>query len=197
MQRRIMNTLLTTTLATATLAPGLALAHVGHDHSFGLGSGFGHPFSGLDHLLAMLAVGFATARMNRHLLTLPLAFIACMILGGVLGFSGIELPLVETGIALSVLVLGLVMLATRLPLAAGLALTGLFALFHGHAHGTEMPEGSTALLYFAGFVTGTLLLHLSGYAMGRLVKQHAPQWLPNAAGASVAGMGALMLSGIV
>lgn len=197
MQRRTLNTLRATALATTVMLPGLVWAHTGHDHSFGLGTGFGHPFSGLDHLLAMLAVGFATARMNHSVLTLPLAFIACMVLGGVLGFSGIELPLVETGIALSVLVLGLVMLATRLPLAAGLALTGLFALFHGHAHGTEMPEGSTALLYFAGFVTGTLLLHLSGYAVGRLVKQHAPQWLPNAAGASVAGMGALMLSGLV
>ena len=129
-------------LATLLLvSPTLALAHPGHDHA-GVLSGIAHPIFGLDHLLAMVAVGlWAAQQTGKARWALPLIFVATMLLGGLAGFAGIEMPLMETGIAGSVLALGLlVALAIRPPLVVAAALTALFAASHGVAHGLELPE---------------------------------------------------------
>lgn len=155
------------------------LAQVGWAHSeSGLASGFVHgwmhPLGGLDHLLAMVAVGLWAAQLasggdRRALWGVPLAFVAVMALGGLLGMLGLELPFVETGILLSVFLLGsLVLFAARLPLGFSAAIVGVFALFHGHAHGAEMPSSASSLEYALGFVLSTTLLHLIGIGAGLL-----------------------------
>lgn len=131
-------------------------------------AGFTHPFLGLDHLLAMVAVGLLAVRVGgKGLWMMPLAFLGSMLLGGLLASAGVAVPGVEFGILASVLVLGLlVALAQVLPWAAAGALVGLFAMFHGHAHAEEMlAEGSFAL-YAVGFLLATAILHLSGIAAG-------------------------------
>jgi urease accessory protein len=132
-------------------------------------AGFVHPFTGLDHLLAMLAVGLWAAQLGgRWTWAVPLAFVGSMALGGALGFTGLELPLVEPMIAASVLVLGLVVaLRVRLRWSA-LALVGAFAVFHGIAHAAEMPREVSRLVYACGFVLATALLHAAGVALGML-----------------------------
>ncbi|MAL97639.1 MAG: urease accessory protein [Alteromonadaceae bacterium] len=175
-----------------------ALAHTGHEayQMSALLSGFAHPFTGVDHLLAMLAVGFVAAQMKQAVVKLSLSFVGLMLLGGLLGLSGVGLPHVETGIALSVLVLGGVLLFARhLPTPAGMALVGFFAVFHGHAHGSEMAAGMSVALYFAGFAVGTLSLHLAGFACGHLLQSKAATWWPGMIGASTAGAGAMLLIG--
>lgn len=184
--------------ASVLLAAAPAFAHEGHSHS-GLLAGFAHPFTGLDHLLAMLAVGLVAFRREKSFLALPAAFLLFMIGGAALGFSGIELPSVETGIAASVLVLGLMLtFAKQLPLAAGIVLTGGFALFHGHAHASEMAAGSVAMLYIAGFVAGTAILHSTGFGLGALADKVMQQrWLAPVAGLGTTGAGAAMLMGVI
>jgi len=148
------------TLLSLLAASSTALAHPG-DHAGGLAHGFAHPFLGLDHLLAMLIVGIWAARLSggaRWLL--PAVFVTFMAVGAALG--RIDLPLVEPMILLSVLVFGLAtVLAKRLPLWIGGALVALFALYHGHAHFTEMPDTST-VGFLAGMLSATALLHLAG-----------------------------------
>ncbi|MDR6181143.1 hydrogenase/urease accessory protein HupE [Pseudomonas sp. SORGH_AS 211] len=145
-------------LATAALllAPALAFAHPGHAEN-GLAAGVLHPLTGLDHLLAMLAVGlWAAQQQGKARLALPCTFVGTMLIGGLLGFTGLELPLLETGIAASVLALGLlVALAARPPVAAAVSLTAAFALFHGVAHGLELPEMGNPWAYALGFVAAT------------------------------------------
>lgn len=158
-----------TTLALAAallLASAPALAHTGAGPVNGLTAGFGHPLGGLDHLLAMLAVGVLAAQLGGQALwAVPLAFVSMMLLGGVAGLVGAPLPLVEFGIAGSVVLLGgVVALGKRLPLDAAVVLAGALAVFHGHAHGTEMPAGAGALAYASGFVLATALLHGAGIA---------------------------------
>src|SRR5262249_38163849 len=130
--------------------------------------GFMHPISGLDHVLAMVAVGiFATQLGGRALWLLPTSFLLAMIVGGALGVAGIHLPLVETMIPVSVGALGaIVCLKVALPVAGAMALVAIAAIFHGLAHGAEMPETTSGLLYGAGFVAATALLHLVGIALG-------------------------------
>jgi urease accessory protein len=154
--------------AALLLSPSLALAHSGHDHS-GVLAGVAHPLLGLDHLLAMLAVGLWAAQQHgRARWALPLTFVASLLLGGVLGFAGVQLPLLETGIAGSVMALGLlVALAVRPSLALASGLTALFALAHGVAHGLELPELTSPWGYAAGFVVATAALHGLGYALVR------------------------------
>lgn len=132
-------------------------------------AGFVHPFTGVDHLLAMVAVGVWAAQLGgRWVWAVPLAFVGSMALGGVLGFAGIRLPFVEPMIAASVLVLGL-LIAMRVQLRwSGLALVGVFALFHGIAHATEMPGDASKIVYAAGFVLATALLHAAGVGLGML-----------------------------
>lgn len=184
--------------ASALLAAAPAWAHEGHAHS-GLLAGFAHPFTGLDHLLAMVAVGLTAFRRERSFLALPAAFLLFMMLGAALGFGGLELPSVETGIAASVLVLGLMLtFARQLSLTAGVLLAGGFALFHGHAHASEMAAGSVAALYIAGFVAGTAVLHGAGFALGALADKVMRQgWLMPAAGLGTAGAGAALLLGVL
>ena len=187
-----------TGLAAAVIALPV-LAHSGHHTSqmSSLVSGFAHPFTGLDHLLAMLAVGFAAAQMRRAIVPMALAFISFMLAGGLAGLADINVPHVETGIALSVLVLGgVLMAAPRIPLLAGAGLVAVFAVFHGHAHGAQMPLGISPVLYFAGFTAGTLGLHLAGYSVGRVLREKSITWWPRLSGAGMAGVGVLMLLGI-
>lgn len=150
------------------LLPQAIWAHPGHESAIGFTHGFTHPLSGLDHLLAMIAVGLWAAQLGgRAVWMVPFSFVGAMILGGFAGIAGFNLPYLEQGIALSVLLLGLfVALAFRLPLAVPAALVALFAVFHGVAHGHEMPAAASGLLYSAGFVLATALLHLAGIGLG-------------------------------
>lgn len=178
-----------------SLTPAVAFAHPGHgDH--GLIAGIAHPVTGLDHLLAMLAVGlWAAQQQGAARLALPCTFVGTMLIGGLLGFEGLEIPLMETGIAASVLALGLcVALAVRPPLAIAMATTALFALAHGVAHGLELPELSSPWWYAAGFVAATAALHAAGYGILRALPRAAAP-LVRAAGLASAGAGAWLLAG--
>jgi urease accessory protein len=150
--------------ALAALAPSLAFAHGGGPHVHGFFAGLEHPLLGVDHLLAMVAVGMIGARAGRRSTVLaPLLFVSAMVTGALLGTAGIGLPSLETGIALSLVVFGaLVGLARPLPLAAVATVTALFGLFHGNAHGLEIPDGASGVTYAAGLVLGTSMLHAIG-----------------------------------
>jgi len=155
-------------LATlASIIPSVALAHTGA-HTSGFAHGFAHPISGLDHVLAMVMVGlFAYQLGGRALWIVPLAFVSAMSVGGALGLAGIGVPFIEIGIALSVVVLGaLVASNARTPVIAAVAMVGFFAIFHGYAHGAEMPANAAALTYAIAFLIATALLHLTGAALG-------------------------------
>ncbi|WP_219266567.1 HupE/UreJ family protein [Pseudomonas sp. Xaverov 259] len=184
-------------LATAALllAPALAFAHPGHGDN-GLVAGISHPLGGIDHLLAMVAVGlWAAQQQGKARWALPCAFVGTMLIGGLLGFEGLELPALESGIAASVLALGLaVALAVRPPLFVAVAATALFALFHGVAHGLELPDMSSPWAYAAGFVGATAALHAVGYALVRFLPAAAAP-LVRVAGAASAATGVWLLAG--
>lgn len=177
--------------AGLALAAGSAAAHTGEHSISGFASGFTHPFAGLDHLLAMVAVGlWAVKQGGRALWAVPTAFVLAMVAGGVLaGWGGAPLPHLETGIAASVLVLGLAVLMRRqIPVTLGAAVAAGFALFHGYAHGLEMPQAAAPALYGLGFVTATAALHAAGIA-GALFGRQAIHF----AGAVIAASGAALL----
>lgn len=157
--------------AIATLLPAIAFAHTGTGTAADFGHGFLHPVTGIDHILAMVAVGiFACQIGGRALWLVPGAFIVGMVLGGVLGASSVTVPFVELGIALSVVVLGAVVaLGMNTPVAAVMGIVGLFAIFHGHAHGAEIPETASGVAYAMGFMAATGLLHICGIAFGLLI----------------------------
>jgi urease accessory protein len=185
--------------AAALFAPGTAFAHTGAGAAHGFLHGLGHPFGGADHMLAMVAVGLIAAQLGgRALWLLPASFLGLMIAGGVAGMAEIRVPYVEAAIALSVIVLGLlVAFRAALPVLLAAAMVGGFALFHGHAHGAELPEGESGLLYAAGFVLATAALHGLGVAAGlgiaRLSENNGPR-LVRASGAAAALAGvAIML----
>jgi urease accessory protein len=150
------------------LLPTLASAHILPGTSHGLQDGLLHPLTGWDHLLAMFAVGlWAAQHRGRAVWTIPLTFVGVMIFGGVLGLTGAYLPGVEIGIAASVLALGgLIATRTRFAPTLSMMIVGLFALFHGYAHGHEMPAAVSALPFSIGFVISTLFLHGLGIAAG-------------------------------
>ena len=177
-------------LTTVALA-GPALAHTGAGAVHGFGAGLLHPLLGVDHVLAMVAVGLWAGLVGgRARLAYPLAFVAMMVVAGLWGMSGAALPGVEIGIAVSVIVLGLaIALNATPPLAAGAAACAIFAIFHGHAHGAELPESAGAFAYAAGFVLATAGLHGVGLAAAGALAQRAPLL------ARVAG-GGLMLAGV-
>jgi len=178
-------------LATAS---GAALAHPGHE-SASFFTGFTHPLGGLDHLLAMLAVGLYAARQpGATRWMLPAGFVLAMLAGAGLGAIGVALPAVEAGIAASVLVFGLLIaLAARLPLTVSLPLVAAFALFHGHAHHAEMG-GASLVTYAAGFALATALLHGAGYAIARWMPEtRVGNAIKRVAGRLVAGVGGAML----
>lgn len=178
--------------AVAALVPTAAFAHPGHGDALGLMHGFLHPIGGLDHVLAMVAVGLFAANLGgRALWAVPLAFMALMAVGGVLGITGVNVPYVEAGIALSVVVLGAVVaLGMRWPTGAAMALVGIFAIFHGHAHGSEMPVDASGAAYAGGFIVATGLLHLAGIGLGLAIRS-APARRLGGAAVSLAGIGLL------
>jgi urease accessory protein len=146
---------------------GLAEAHPGHD-SFGLLNGFVHPFTGIDHVMAMVAVGlFAAMLGGRARYLVPMSFVAMMVAGAGLALSGVVLPYVETGILASVIVLwAVVALRWNASLSVAMGLCGFFAMFHGFAHGSEMPVNVASFSYSAGFVIATTALHMIGLSAG-------------------------------
>lgn len=152
-------------LAAALLIPTAALAHGGHGETSSLFAGLQHPLSGLDHITAMIAVGLLAALKRGRVLWLwPLTFVGVMLIGGVLGMAQVQLPFTEPAILASVVVLGLLLaLAIDLPVAVGAAIVGVFALFHGHAHGAE-AAGVGGLGYMIGFALTTAALHCAGIA---------------------------------
>jgi urease accessory protein len=180
------------TLALAVLVcASSADAHTGAEHALSFASGFAHPWTGLDHMLAMVAVGlWAGLNGGRALWAWPAAFVGVMVLGGALGIAGVTLPMVESGILASVVVLGLLVLgALRLPVAIGAALVGLFALLHGHAHGTELPAEGAAVSYFLGFALATAALHALGLGIAYVAAGDRGRLIVRGAGALVAAAG--------
>jgi len=190
----------TLALLAATLLPLAASAHTGVDGGLhhGLVAGFMHPLTGADHLAAMVAVGVWSALSARRawpdLLWAPLAFAGMLLAGALVGLAGLQLPAVEPMIAASLLVLGLLVAArVHLPAGVAMAVVGLFAVFHGVAHGHELAGEQDAALTLAGMVGATVLLHAAGIALGWALR-HANAWLPRIAGAAVVGLGATLLA---
>ncbi|MCC7049860.1 MAG: HupE/UreJ family protein [Alphaproteobacteria bacterium] len=184
--------------AVAALIASPAAAHTGIGIGGGLGAGFAHPFVGLDHLLAMASVGaLGAVAGGRALWALPATFMAVMSLGGALALAGVPLPGVETGIAASLVVFG-VLLASRigLPTIAAMAVVAVFALFHGHAHGAELPALASPATYVLGFVAASGLLHLLGIGvargLGRLPAWSAPSLRLAGGGVAAAGLALLI-----
>ena len=173
-----------------------ALAHTGEGAVGGFISGFLHPIFGWDHVIAMVAVGLWGAFLGMPAMwVLPVVFPMVMALGGVLGILGIGIPGVETGIAASAIVLGgSVALAARPPLWIAAVIVGIFAIFHGHAHGTELPQAANPLAYSVGFVLSTGLLHLSGIAFGLLVRWPGGRIAVRAGGAIISVLGCVFLA---
>ena len=152
-------------------SPALAYAHPAAGSVNGLIDGMAHPLGGLDHLCAMIGVGlWAAQRGGRAIWLAPLAFIVVMAIGGALGMLAVSIPFVEQGIVASVLILGILIAASiRLPLVLSVFIVGTFALFHGHAHGAEMPHTASGLMYAAGFIRGhrAAALNRRGHGIAR------------------------------
>lgn len=188
--------------AALSLLPTLAFAHTGVGDTSGFLHGFEHPIFGLDHVLAMVTVGiFAWQLGGRAIWLVPTTFVLVMAAGGALGVAGVDIPFVETGIALSVVVLGAVVaLGITAPVAAAMGMVGLFAIFHGHAHGMEMPENAAGLAYGLGFMAGTALLHLTGLALGYGIGAIGDRYgtaIVRGAGAVIAVAGLGLVTGVL
>lgn len=181
-------------------ASNSAFAHPGHDVS-GLTAGLMHPFSGLDHLLAMVAVGLWAAQSSRSdqgggrkVWLLPATFMVMLVAGSGIAMQWQSLPLVESGIAASVLALGLLIaLSLQFPVALSVAVTALFGLLHGYAHGLELPDSAAPFAYALGFLAATATLHLSGIAVGVATRQRYA-FLAKSLGIAIAASGAWMLA---
>ncbi len=182
-------------LLLTLLAATPALAHVERGQAAGFFTGLSHPVSGLDHVLVMVAVGLWGAQLGAPAMwLLPVIFPMVMAMGGMIGLLGIPLPFVEVAIALSAVLLGImVMTEARPPVAAAAVLVGFFAVFHGHAHGTELPAGQSGLLYSMGFVMATGCLHGVGIAIGLIHRWPAGKIALRIAGAGMALGGAFFL----
>jgi urease accessory protein len=184
-------------LALTLLAfAGPAFAHSAEGLAGGFISGFLHPILGWDHVIAMVAVGLWGAILGRPALwLLPVVFPLVMAFGGVLGVLGVPLPGVEIGIALSAIVLGaMVAFAARPPLWVAALVVGAFAIFHGHAHGTELPEAASPLAYSLGFVIATGLLHVAGICLSLVNRWPHGAKLVRASGGLIAALGLLFLT---
>ena len=177
--------------------PGLVFAHAPEGAGGGFMTGFLHPILGYDHLIAMVAVGLWGAFLgDRALWILPIVFPTIMAVGAAIGIMGLEIPLVEFVIALSGVVLGaLIALRFRAPLAVAMVLVGIFAIFHGYAHGLEMPEQISAMTYGAGFVIGTGLLHLAGIGLGFATRLPRGELLVRGCGGVISVVGLTYLVG--
>lgn len=180
------------------LMASTAAAHTGEGINTGFASGFWHPILGWDHVVAMVAVGLWGAFLGQPAIwLLPVVFPLVMAVGGALGILGMPLPAVETGIALSGVVLGLLIaFAVRAPIWVAAVIVGAFAIFHGHAHGTEFPDQFNAYGYAVGFVIGTGLLHLAGIGLGFLTRIEIGQVVVRGAGGLIALVGAAFLFGL-
>lgn len=184
-------------VAIVTVAASPALAHTGAGPVSGFSAGFGHPIGGLDHILAMVAVGILAAQLGgQSMWVVPASFVGMMVIGGLLGVTSVPVPFVELGIVGSVVVLGGVIAAGRqMPMVLAVALVGFLAVFHGHAHGTEMPANASGLEYGIGFAVATALLHAAGIALGIGVEKAAAKIAPiaiRASGGAIAAAGALL-----
>jgi urease accessory protein len=178
----------------------VAQAHTGVGDTNGFVHGFAHPVSGIDHVLAMVAVGLFAAQLSgRALWLVPLAFVSMMALGGAFGIAGINPPFVEIGIGLSIVILGLAVAARwHMPTVAAMGLVGFFAVFHGHAHGAEMPETASGLSYGLGFMLATAALHVVGIGLGVGAEKTAEgvgQRTSQAVGGAMALAGIIILTG--
>ncbi|AZN97272.1 HupE/UreJ family protein [Mesorhizobium sp. M9A.F.Ca.ET.002.03.1.2] len=192
----IKRTFLSAILLVAAAMP--AHAHVGIGTASSFTSGFMHPLSGIDHVTVMIAVGlWAALKGGKAVVAWPLAFVGVMLAGGTLGMLQVPVPFVEPGILASVMVLGLlVALEVDLPVSVGVAMIGVFAMFHGHAHGTEVPENAGGLDYMAGFAIATALLHAVGISASLGVGVRFPG-LARAAGGACAAVGAGLVFGVL
>lgn len=179
----------------AFVVPSPAAAHVGAGQAAGFLTGLQHPWSGLDHVLAMIAVGLWGAQLgNPALWLLPVIFPLVMAMGGLVGLLGFPLPGIEIGIALSAVLLGMMVVGEVRPgLVSAAVLVGIFAVFHGHAHGTELPDGQSGLLYSMGFIVGTGCLHALGIMVGLLHRWPAGRLALRGAGAFIGVMGVSFL----
>jgi urease accessory protein len=186
--------------AILALLPMAAMAHTGTGADLGVLRGFLHPLTGLDHILAMVAVGvFAAQLCRRSIWAVPAAFVVAMAAGAPLGYFGMPLPMVEQGIALSVIVMGLAVASgVKMPVGFAMALVAVFAVFHGHAHGAEGAGAGSFLGYAAGFVVATSLLHAVGVVLGLMLERLGSGLALNSrrlAGATGALAGAAILIG--
>ena len=182
-------------ILVTVLWPLYAWAHVGSSEAGGFLTGLQHPISGVDHVIAMLAVGLWGAQLGApSVWILPVVFPMMMAMGGCLGLMGIPLPGVEVGIAISAVVLGFMVLAeARLKIQPAMVIVAFFAIFHGHAHGTELPAGQSGLLYSIGFVAATGCLHAIGIAIGLVHRWQAGRLALRGAGSLVCAGGIYFL----
>jgi urease accessory protein len=184
------------------IIPCSASAHVGAGHTHTFVDGFSHPLGGTDHILAMVAVGLFAAHLGgRALWLVPLTFLSMMTIACLLGMADVWLPFVEIGIGMSVVVLGLaIALQLHSPTLGAMGLVGFFAIFHGHAHGTEMAQSVDALTYGAGFVCATALLHAVGIALGTATAHARKKYrrrIIQVSGGAIAVAGGAILAGIL
>ena len=190
----------TTFVAFLVFAPAAALAHPGHDGAGGLAHGFIHPVTGIDHVLAMIAVGVLAAQYGgRALWLVPMSFLVAMGAAAAVGMAGIPVQSVEVGIALSVVVLGLMIaFQIRPPTLVAMVAVGFFALFHGYAHGSEMPNGQAGLSFAAGFLIATALLLSAGVGLGLLLQRRTlHRRLIQAGGGAIALVGIAVLASVL
>ena len=185
-----------------TLVPAAASAHVGVGDAHGFVHGFAHPLSGFDHILAMVAVGLFAAHLGgRELWLVPLTFVSVMALAGVVGMTGMGLPFVEIGIGMSVVVLGLaIAFQLNISTLAAMGLVGFLAIFHGQAHGAEMPESASGLAYGVGFVCATAMLHALGIGLGLTIGYAGQKYsrrIVQVGGGAMAIAGVAILNGIL
>ncbi len=182
----------------AVMAAFPAFAHTSEGIGGGFVSGLLHPIFGWDHVVAMVAVGLWGGILGKPAIwILPIVFPLVMALGAALGIAGIPVPFIEAGIALSGVVLGLlIVFLVKMPIPAAAVIVGLFAIFHGHAHGTELPDAANPVAYAIGFVIATGLLHLAGIVFGILMGSATGTWIVRAGGAAIALVGAAFLAGV-
>ena len=196
MLQRTVAAFLSITLVLA-ITVGPTLAHTGEGYGGGFISGFTHPILGWDHVAAMVAVGLWGAFLGAPAIwILPVVFPLVMAFGAVAGIAGIPVPAIETGIALSSVVLGLmIVFAAKPPIWVAAIIVGAFAIFHGYAHGTELPSTANAFAFAVGFVVATGLLHLIGIAFGVLVRWPAGRVAVRSAGGLISLAGVAFLTG--
>lgn len=187
------------TLLVLALGSNAAFAHVGHGATGSFSAGLAHPLGGLDHLAVMIAVGlWAALKGGRALWIWPAAFVGVLLVGGALGMAGVAVPLVEPAILASVVALGLlVALAVDLPMWLGAVVIGAFALFHGHAHGSEVADTVSGAQYMAGFALATAALHLIGVGFALMMQRAHLRPVIRIAGAACVAVGAGLFAGVI